>query len=113
MTPLLAADTTKSVDGVDNQFLGEIERTIPRSRPAFRIAGSAGRVKGAKRDRSHAQRSEHGEDPPFGAPEHPADNCQRGAEADEGLLRLLPGGAISPPSRVAGSDRSRGTHRDV
>jgi hypothetical protein len=41
-------------------FLGETERTIPRSRPAFRIAGSAGRVKGAKRDRSRAQRSEHG-----------------------------------------------------
>lgn len=53
-------------------FLGETERTIPRSRPAFRIAGSAGRVKGAKRDRSHAQRSEHGEDPPFDVPEHPA-----------------------------------------
>ena len=53
-------------------FLGETERTIPRSRPAFRIAGSAGRVKGAKRDRSHAQRSEHREDPPFDAPEHPA-----------------------------------------
>ena len=53
-------------------FLGDTERTIPRSRPAFRIAGSAGRVKGAKRDRSHAQRSEHGQDPPFDAPEHPA-----------------------------------------
>src|ERR1700746_4131019 len=93
---------------LDNQFLGEIERTIPRSRPAFRIAGSAGRAKGAKRDRSHAQRSEHGEDPPFGAPEHPADNCQRGAEADEVLLRLLPAGAVSRASRVAGLDRSRG-----
>ena len=36
------------------------------------LAGSAGWVKGAKRDRSHAQRSEHGEDPLFDPPEHPA-----------------------------------------
>src|SRR3954447_1174174 len=53
-------------------FLGETERTIPWSRPVVNFAGSAGRVKGAKRDRSHAQRSEHGEDPPFDAPERPA-----------------------------------------
>jgi hypothetical protein len=53
-------------------FLGETEKIIPRSRPAVHIAGSAGRGKGAKLDRSHAQRSEHGEDPPFDAPDHPA-----------------------------------------
>src|ERR1035437_10064669 len=53
-------------------FLGETEKIIPRSRPAVPIDGSAGRGKGAKLDRSHAQRSEHGEDPPFDAPDHPA-----------------------------------------
>src|ERR1700712_1764273 len=57
---------------INRPFLGDTERTIPWSRPAVILAGSAGRVKGAKRDRSHAQRSEHGEDPPFDAPEHPA-----------------------------------------
>ena len=44
---------------------------------ASRTAGRAERVKGAERDRSHAQRSEHGEDPPFDAPEHPAKIAQR------------------------------------
>jgi len=53
-------------------FVGETERTIRWSRPAIETAGRARRLKGAKRDRSHAQRSEHGEDQPFDAPEHPA-----------------------------------------
>src|SRR3954466_7669240 len=57
---------------INPPFPGETERTIPWSRPAVSSAGSKGRVKGAKRDRSHAQRSEHGEDRPFDAPERPA-----------------------------------------
>src|SRR5260370_41847078 len=69
-------------------FVGETERTIRRSRPAFRIAGSARRVKGAKRDRRHAQRSEHGEDPPFDAPEHPATIASGRAESDQFPLPL-------------------------
>ena len=51
-------------------FVGETERTIRRSRPELPCAGSGGRVKDAKRDRSHAQRNEHGEDQLFDAPEH-------------------------------------------
>ena len=38
----------------------------------MRGAESGGWVKGAKRDRSHAQQREHGEDRPLDAPEHPA-----------------------------------------
>ena len=45
---------------------------------ASRTAGRAERVKGAERDRSHAQRSEHGEDLPFEALEHPATIVSRG-----------------------------------
>ncbi len=36
----------------------------------MREAESGGRVKGAKRDRSHAQHREHGEDRPLDAAEH-------------------------------------------
>jgi hypothetical protein len=45
---------------------------------ASRTAGRAERVKGAEQDRSHAQRSEHGEDLPFEALERPSYNCESG-----------------------------------
>ena len=71
-------------------FVGETERTIRRSRPKLPGAGSGGRVKGAKRDRSHAQRSEHGEDQPFDAPEHLATIVNGWPESDE--FPILPTG---------------------
>ena len=64
-------------------FVGETERAIRRSRPKLPCAGSGGRVKGAKRDRSHAQRNEHGEDQLFDAPEHLATIVNGWPEFDE------------------------------
>lgn len=64
-------------------FVGETERAIRRSRPKLPCAGSGGRVKGAKRDRSHAQRNEHGEDQLFDAPEHLATIVNGWPESDE------------------------------
>jgi putative transposase len=64
-------------------FVGVTERTIRRSRPELPCAGSGGRVKGAQRDRSHAQRSEHGEDQLFDAPEHLATIVNGWPESDE------------------------------
>ena len=61
---------TRALIRTTEPFVGETERAIRRSRPKLPRAGSGGRVKGAKRDRSHAQRNEHGEDQPFDAPEH-------------------------------------------
>src|SRR6266436_8133098 len=47
---------------------GRVPRTQHDAR--FEIGRMMVVREGAKRDRSRAQRSEHGEDPPFGAPEH-------------------------------------------
>lgn len=80
-------------------FVGETERAIRRSRPKLPCAGSGGRVKGAKRDRSHAQRNEHGEDQLFDAPEHLATIVNGWPESDE--FPILPTGR---------GERNAGTH---
>ncbi len=78
-------------------FVGETERTIRRSRPKLPGAGSGGWGKGAKRDRSHAQRN--GEDQPFDAPEHLATIVNGWPESDE--FPILPTGR---------GERNAGTH---
>jgi hypothetical protein len=74
---------TRALIRTTQPFVGETERAIRRSRPKLPRAGSGGRVKGAKRDRSHAQRNEHGEDQPFDAPEHLATIVNGWPESDE------------------------------
>ena len=83
-------------------FVGETERAIRRSRPKLPCAGSGGRVKGAKRDRSHAQRNEHGEDQLFDAPEHLATIVNGWPESDE-----FPIPATGRGERNAGSHPNR------
>src|SRR5712692_5232045 len=53
-------------------FLGGTERTLPRSRPASRNAGRQGGSKARSGTGATRSEREHGEDPPFDAPEHPA-----------------------------------------
>lgn len=74
---------TRALIRTTQPFVGETERAIRRSRPKLPCAGSGGRVKGAKRDRSHAQRNEHGEDQLFDAPEHLATIVNGWPESDE------------------------------
>ena len=88
-------------------FVGETERAIRRSRPKLPCAGSGGRVKGAKRDRSHAQRNEHGEDQLFDAPEHLATIVNGWPESDE-----FPIPATGRGERNAGSQSKSFTNVD-
>ena len=90
---------TRALIRTTQPFVGETERAIRRSRPKLPRAGSGGRVKGAKRDRSHAQRNEHGEDQPFDAPEHLATIVNGWPESDE--FPILPTGR---------GERNAGTH---
>lgn len=96
---VLQHGATRALIRTTQPFVGETERTIRRSRPKLPGAGSGGRVKGAKRDRSHAQRNEHGEDQPFDAPEHLATIVNGWPESDE--FPILPTGR---------GERNAGTH---
>ena len=91
---------TRALIRTTQPFGGETERTIPRSRP--KLPGRRERRAGQRRevgDRSHAQRSEHGEDQPFDAPEHLATIVNGWLESDE--FPIVPTGR---------GERNAGTH---
>src|ERR1700756_2211448 len=99
---VLQHGATRALIRTTQPFVGETERTIRRSRPKLPGARSGGRVKGAKRDRSHAQRNEHGEPTLWAAPEHLATIVNGWPESDE--FPILPTGR---------GERIAGTHQIV